>query len=333
MGGRARAFDMFDFITDKGQPIQSLTLNAEGQFTESLPVGAPFVFKFKTLSDLFRDGEGLKGEMDAFVQSYTAASNKRRTTKGRAARGIAQQYHPVLYDAVRKALPANLGLLYEVNSEQIDQSMWPHAFGCTQSFKLVATEKFLFPCLRVTITGTRKVGILSAMQLESYMRDSGISGVITTSRMSSFVKSMTQASWVKFFDSSKVKLGGNPLLHWATCGPDDALFLPGFCVICEAISEQADMFGVRIGVLTQDATFMESANHWHNAWANHDDCKSCAEAIKTVMDLVTSKASPPLKDSDKAAAVTPCGTTGDEDEEEAKGDGEGDSKESQQQEQ
>jgi multidrug efflux pump subunit AcrA (membrane-fusion protein) len=117
VGGRARAFDMFDFITDKGQPIQSLTLNAEGQFTESLPVGAPFVFKFKTLSDLFRDGEGLKGEMDAFVQSYTAASNKRRTTKGRAARGIAQQHHPVLYDAVRKALPASLGLLYEVNSE------------------------------------------------------------------------------------------------------------------------------------------------------------------------------------------------------------------------
>ena len=98
-------------------------------------------------------------------------------------------------------------------------------FGIDATYDKVSSECAGMACVRLNTAGARCVMITCAVQLVGYMQRKGVEGVITTSRMSGFFRSLGISAIADFKASCS--------LETATVGPGDALYLPPGAIVAE----------------------------------------------------------------------------------------------------
>ena len=105
------------------------------------------------------------------------------------------------------------------------QQIMLSVFGIDAMYDKVSSECAGMACVRFNTVGTRCVMITCAVQLVGYMQRKGVEGVITTSRMSGFFRSLGLSAIADFKASCS--------LETATVGPGDALYLPPGAIVAE----------------------------------------------------------------------------------------------------
>ncbi|CAE7880224.1 unnamed protein product, partial [Symbiodinium necroappetens] len=107
----------------------------------------------------------------------------------------------------------------------LQQQIMLSVFGIDATYDKVSSECAGMACVRFNIAGTRCVMITCAVQLVGYMQRKGVEGIITTSRMSGFFRSLGLSAIADYKASCS--------LETATVGPGDALYLPPGAIVAE----------------------------------------------------------------------------------------------------
>ena len=141
-------------------------------------------------SDIMKDGEKFRHEVDGFRDSF---NDTRKKTKGvRVSRAFVDASIPTVLEDKLEGMFKNSGHVIPHSDlpQSLQDSLKTSLFAIDAGYDKVSAEFLGCATARLCIEGTRAVIMTEAMQLQGFMERKGIAGPIGLPKMSAFFRSM-----------------------------------------------------------------------------------------------------------------------------------------------
>eukprot|EP00913_Durusdinium_trenchii_P033194 g31076.t1 len=228
----------------------------------------PFIIQVNEWSsDAMKEGSPMRIAVDEFGTSFDSMRGQQKGC--RASKAITASGDFDFASLVHKLFEkAGVVLPVDALDKPLQDQMVPTVFGIDKGYDKVSLESGSMACVRYTLSGTRILVVADTMQLVGFMQRKGVSGHITTSRMSSFFRCMSVATLTEFQTQCT--------LFSATVGPGDLVFLPVGAVVGE--NAQGVVKGLRLPVVTHGSVDQSIALTFRRRKSELETLKSGAQA-------------------------------------------------------
>ena len=189
----------------------------------------PFILhKDEWCSSAKQEQSDLRVALDEFTASFDVVRAQQRGARASKTVGLDRAKTPFDFGGEAQKLfkGSSQGIISEHQlPDAVKQQVVLSMFGMDQAYDKVASESAGVACVRLNLSGTRRVIVADSLQLLGYMQRKGVEGLITTARMGSFFRSMGPGTITDFTSSCTLESG--------TVGPGDLLFIPAGAIIAE----------------------------------------------------------------------------------------------------
>lgn len=249
--------NIFDLVASSPMSKAVPALSAESGLTDSAEHGhGPWVMAVPEKHEIFQASSAAKKFAESLLQMFVATQDRMKEKappRGSKAMVHASDEHAAA-NALTKLLPSlaehmigdeGIGSDDDARRKQFDELYACTAFCIAAGSSSFANEKFFAGCYRLAFQGTRSFVAVHIRTVTSAMKASGNKDLSPV-----HIKKYMQAGTA---ESVEAMMQYGPIYH-GTVGPRDLFHLPVGYLVCETVSMERPVCGVRVPIFfKQDA--------------------------------------------------------------------------------